>query len=223
MTIVKNDWEDFLLKEKSKPYFQNLMQKLNNEYANKIIYPPQSDVFNCFRYTSFTNTKVVLLGQDPYHQPLQACGLSFAVKPSIKIPPSLVNIYQELKNDLNIKTPNHGYLLPWASQGVLLLNTVLTVEEGLPNSHKNFGWLTFTNNVLKYLNEKDNVVFLLWGKNAQSKIDLLTNPKHLILTAPHPSPLSAYHGFFGNKHFSKTNKYLIENGMTPIDWRIENV
>lgn len=224
MTIIKNDWEDFLLQEREKPYFETMMETLNSEYQTKNIYPNKADVFNCFRYTALADTKVILLGQDPYHQPQQACGLSFAVRPGIKVPPSLVNIYQELATDLKLPIPNHGYILPWAKQGVLLLNTVLTVEHGKPNSHKNLGWLTFTNNVLKYLNqEKSDLVFLLLGRNAQSKIEFLTNPTHLILTAPHPSPLSAYQGFFGSRHFSQTNDFLKKQGLNPIDWRIENV
>lgn len=198
---------------------------VKEEYTNHTIYPPMDDIFNSFNFTPLSQVKVVILGQDPYHGEHQAHGLSFSVLPEQKdIPPSLKNIYKELKEDLGCQIPNNGYLKKWADQGVLLLNTVLTVRAHQPNSHQGRGWEKFTNAVIQAVNEQDRpIVYLLWGKPAQSKVSMLTNPKHLILKAPHPSPLSASRGFFGCKHFSQTNAFLEEKGVKPIDWQIENI
>ena len=194
------------------------------EYAQKNIFPPADDIFNAFHLTPLSRVKVVILGQDPYHNVGQAHGLSFSVKPGVQTPPSLVNIYQELHEDLGCYIPNNGYLTKWAEQGVLLLNTVLTVQAHKANSHKDIGWEEFTDAAIRILNEQDRpIVYLLWGRNAQNKKWMLTNPKHLILEAPHPSPLSAYRGFFGSRPFSKTNEYLEANGLEPVDWQIENI
>jgi uracil-DNA glycosylase len=188
-----------------------------------LIFPPADDIFNAFAFTPLAEVKVVILGQDPYHGDGQAHGLCFSVKPEVEIPPSLVNIYKELHDDLGCYIPNHGYLEKWAKQGVMLLNTVLTVRAHQANSHRGIGWEEFTDAAIRILDEQDRpMVFLLWGRPAQMKKSMLHNPKHLILEAPHPSPLSAYRGFFGCRHFSKTNEYLVANGLTPIDWQIEN-
>lgn len=222
--ILKNDWKDYLYPEFEKDYYKNLRQFLINEYNSKVIYPNMYDLFNALHFTSYADTKVVILGQDPYHGPNQAHGLSFSVNPGVKIPPSLVNIYKELHTDLNCYIPNNGYLKKWADQGVLLLNTVLTVRAGEANSHKNKGWEEFTTKIIKILNEKETpVVFILWGNNAIAKEKLITNPKHLIIKSVHPSPLSASRGFFGSKPFSKTNDFLISTNQKPIDWQIENI
>jgi uracil-DNA glycosylase len=219
--ILQNDWNDILSGEFEKPYYLALRQFLISEYQEHTIYPDKNDIFNAFQYTSFKDLKVVLLGQDPYHGPGQAHGLSFSVKPEVPAPPSLVNIFKEMHDDLGTEIPKHGYLKHWAEQGVLLLNTVLTVRAGEANSHKNKGWEKFTDEVIRIINERnDPVVFWLWGKPAQSKAALITNPKHLILNAPHPSPLSVYRGFWGSKPFSKTNAFLLENGKAPIDWTL---
>ena len=222
--ILKNDWKNYLSSEFEKDYYKNLRQFLKNEYNSRVIYPNMYDIFNALHFTSYEDTKVVILGQDPYHGPKQAHGLSFSVNPGVKTPPSLVNIYKELHTDLNCYIPNNGYLKKWADQGVLLLNTVLTVRAGEANSHKNKGWEEFTTQVIKVLNKKETpVVFILWGNNAISKESLITNPKHLIIKSVHPSPLSASRGFFGSKPFSRTNDFLISTNQKPIDWQIENI
>lgn len=222
--ILKNDWKEYLASEFQKDYYKNLRKFLVNEYNSKVIYPNMYDIFNALHYTSYKDTKVVILGQDPYHGPNQAHGLSFSVNPGVKTPPSLINIYKELHTDLGCYIPNNGYLKKWADQGVLLLNTVLTVRAGEANSHKNKGWEEFTTEVIKVLNKKETpVVFILWGNNAISKEKLITNPEHFIIKSVHPSPLSASRGFFGSKPFSKANDFLISTNQTPIDWQIENI
>ena len=211
--------------EKEKEYFKRLAEFVNYEYKHYTVYPPKDSIFSALKACELENIKVVILGQDPYHNENQAHGMCFSVPTSQKeIPPSLINIYKELNSDLGCYIPNNGYLKKWADQGVLLLNTVLTVRAHNANSHAGRGWEIFTDKVIESLNKSDQpLVFLLWGKPAQSKIKLLNNPKHLILTAPHPSPLSSYRGFFGCKHFSKANKYLEKHNLTPIDWQIENI
>lgn len=222
MAAIVGEWANVLEEEFKKPYYKNLYQFVKNEYKTKTIYPPSEDLFSAFHLTPLENVKVVILGQDPYHEPNQAHGLCFSVKKGVKIPPSLVNIYKEIEDDLGIKPPNHGYLESWAKQGVLLLNTVLTVRAHQANSHKGRGWEEFTDSVIKAVGQKETpVVFLLWGSNAQTKTSLINNKSHLVLKAPHPSPLSAYRGFFGCKHFSKTNEFLVSKGIEPIDWEIE--
>lgn len=222
--ILKNDWKEYLSHEFEKDYYLKLRSFLKNEYKTKTVYPPMEDIYNALHYTSYKNTKVVILGQDPYHQKGQAHGLSFSVNKGIKIPPSLQNIYKELSSDLGLYIPNNGYLKKWADQGVLLLNTSLTVLDSNANAHKNIGWSIFTDKVIKVLNEKvQPVVFILWGNNAISKIPLITNENHLILKSVHPSPLSANRGFFGTKPFSKTNSFLKLNNIKEIDWQIENI
>lgn len=218
---IQNDWLNYIGEEFNKSYYLLLKKFLIEEYNNQVIYPKADDIFNAFHLTSFENTSVVILGQDPYHGINQAHGLSFSVKKGTRIPPSLNNIFKEINSDLGVEIPKDGDLTKWASQGVLLLNTVLTVRQGQAHSHKNRGWETFTDRVIESLNEKkDPVVFLLWGKPAQSKIKLIDKKKHFILTAPHPSPLSAYRGFLGCKHFSKTNKILESIGKKTIDWNL---
>lgn len=222
--ILKNDWKELLEDEFSKDYYQTLRQFLIEEYKTKKIYPDKYDIFNALHFTPYKDIKVVILGQDPYHGPGQAHGLSFSVNPSVKTPPSLLNIYKELNSDLGCYIPNNGYLKKWADQGVLLLNTSLTVIAGEANSHKNIGWQVFTDKIISLVNEKDDpVVFLLWGNNAIKKKELITNKRHLILTSVHPSPLSASRGFFGSKPFSKINNFLISVNKDPIDWQIENI
>ena len=219
---MKN-WTDVIGKEKEQPYFQHALQQVHLARANgKTIYPPQEEVFNAFKYTAFEDVKVVILGQDPYHGANQAHGLAFSVKPEVAIPPSLLNMYKELTQDISgFQMPSNGYLVKWAEQGVLLLNTVLTVERGMAHSHANLGWERFTDKVIAVLNEhREKLVFLLWGSHAQKKGQIIDRTRHLVLTAPHPSPLSAHRGFFGCRHFSKTNSYLESNGMKPIDWQI---
>ncbi len=224
MGAIDNDWLEPLKPEFSKPYYKTLYETIKSEYETKQIFPNSEDIFNAFQLTPLANVKVVILGQDPYHNVGQAHGLCFSVKPDVEIPPSLVNIYQELHDDLGCYIPNNGYLVKWAKQGVLMLNTVLTVRAHMANSHRGLGWEQFTDAAIRVLNEQDRpIVFILWGKPAQSKKAMLSNPKHLILEAPHPSPLSAYRGFFGSKPFSKTNAFLEANGIKPIDWQIENV
>ena len=222
MAAITNDWLDVLKDEFSKPYYRDLFKTVNQEYASHQIFPPADDIFNAFHYTPYKDVKVVILGQDPYHNVGQAHGLCFSVKKGVKVPPSLVNIYQELQEDLGCTIPSHGCLTKWAKQGVLMLNTVLTVRAHEANSHKGIGWEEFTDAAIRALNEKEEpLVFILWGSPAQRKKKMLNNPKHLILEAPHPSPLSAYRGFFGSKPFSKTNRFLEEHGKEPIDWQIE--
>lgn len=218
---MKN-WTDVIGTEKAQPYFQHALQQVHLARASgKTIYPPQEDVFNAFKYTAFEDVKVVILGQDPYHGANQAHGLAFSVKPEVAIPPSLLNIYKELTQDISgFQMPSNGYLVKWAEQGVLLLNTVLTAERGMAHSHANLGWERFTDKVIAVLNEhREKLVFLLWGSHAQKKGQIIDRTRHLVLTAPHPSPLSAHRGFFGCRHFSKTNSYLESNGMKPIDWQ----
>lgn len=220
--MIGNSWDELLKEEFQKEYFKELMTFISKEYKTKTIYPKQSDVFNAFRYTTFENLKVVLLGQDPYHEPNQAEGLSFSVSNNVLKPPSLKNIFKELESDLEIPFPEHNSLKPWAKEGVLLLNAVLTVEEHSPASHKDHGWETFTDNVMKIINKKESpVVFILLGSYAKKKKELITNPIHYIIESPHPSPFSAYTGFFGSKPFSKTNEFLKSKGIKEINWRIE--
>ena len=221
MAILRNDWAEYLEPEFSKPYYQQLRKFLIEEYRTRTIYPDMYDIFNALHYTSYADTKVVILGQDPYHGPGQAHGLCFSVKPGVPQPPSLQNILKELHDDLGCAIPEHGCLVGWARQGVLLLNTVLTVRANQPNSHRGMGWETFTDRVIETLNGKrEPVVFLLWGSHAQSKAQLITNPRHLLIRSPHPSPLSAYRGFFGSRPFSRANRYLRENGVPEIDWQL---
>ena len=224
MAMIDNDWLPCIKQEFTKPYYKELYTFVKHEYDTRIIYPPAEDIFNAFHFTPLSKVKVMILGQDPYHNENQAHGLSFSVLPTQKdIPPSLVNIYQELHDDLGCYIPNNGYLKKWADQGVLLLNTVLTVRAHQAGSHQGKGWEQFTDAVIQAVNAQDRpIVYMLWGRPAQSKIPMLTNPKHLVLKAPHPSPLSAYRGFFGCKHFSKANSFLEEHGIAPIDWQIEN-
>ena len=220
--MIGNLWDQYLEQEYKKEYFQKLMNFVKEEYKRKTIYPKQNVVFNAFRYTDYSNVKVVILGQDPYHGPNQAEGLSFSVKNEVLKPPSLQNIFKELESDLGIPFPEHNSLKPWAKQGVLLLNAVLTVEEHKPTSHKNQGWETFTDQVIKILNDRDTpTVFILWGAYARSKKAFITNKKHLVIESAHPSPFSARNGFFGSKPFSKTNEFLKKNNIKEIDWRIE--
>ncbi len=225
MAMIDNDWLPCIKQEFAKSYYKELYTFVKHEYDTRIIYPPAEDIFNAFHFTPLSKVKVMILGQDPYHNENQAHGLSFSVLPTQKdIPPSLVNIYQELHDDLGCYIPNNGYLKKWADQGVLLLNTVLTVRAHQANSHQGKGWEQFTDAVIEAVNAQDRpIVYLLWGRPAQSKIPMLTNSKHLILKAPHPSPLSAYRGFFGCRHFSQANAFLEKNGIEPIDWQIENI
>lgn len=218
-----NDWEIPIQRELKEDYYLRLRYFLKNEYSNRLIYPPMEDIFNAFHLTSFAKTKVCIIGQDPYHGPGLAHGLSFSVKPGVSIPPSLLNIYKELSSDLGYGIPNHGCLESWSEQGVLLLNAVLTVRGGEAGSHRNMGWETFTSRMIQTLNQrKEPIVFILWGRDAQNKKSLITNPQHPIIESPHPSPLSAHRGFFGSRPFSRTNALLVENGVEPINWEIKN-
>lgn len=220
----ENDWEELLKEEFEKEYYKKLRMFLIQEYKTRVIYPDMYNIFNALHYTSYKDVKVVILGQDPYHGPNQAHGLSFSVKPGVPAPPSLVNIYKELKEDLGCYIPNNGYLKKWADQGVLLLNTALTVRGGEANSHKGIGWEIFTDNIINLLNiRKDPIVFILWGNNAISKEKLITNSNHHIVKSTHPSPLSASRGFFGSRPFSKTNEFIKSTGKDSIDWQIENI
>jgi uracil-DNA glycosylase len=224
MIIFKNDWQELLEDEFKKDYYLNLRQFLIQEYRTKTVYPDKYDIFNALHYTAYQNVKVVILGQDPYHGPNQAHGLSFSVKPGIQPPPSLMNIYKELKDDVDCYIPNHGYLKQWADQGVLLLNTVLTVLAGQANSHRNMGWEQVTDKIISLLNQREEpIVFILWGSNAQSKTSLITNKSHHIIKSVHPSPLSACRGFFKSRPFSKTNIILASRGKSPINWQIDNL
>lgn len=224
MAAISNDWLTPLNAEFKKPYYKELYSFVKNEYDTHVIYPPANDIFNAFHLTPLSDVKVLILGQDPYHEVNQAHGLCFSVLPGNDTPPSLQNIYKELNDDLGCYVPNNGYLEKWAKQGVLLLNTVLTVRAHQANSHKGRGWETFTDAIIQAVNNEDRpIVYMLWGSPAQKKIPMLNNPKHLILTAPHPSPLSAYRGFFGCKHFSLCNEFLVKNNIDPIDWQIENI
>ena len=221
MAAISNDWLEALKGEFGKAYYRQLFETVKKEYATYLIFPPSDDIFNAFHLTPLKEVKAVILGQDPYHNVGQAHGLCFSVKPQVAIPPSLENIYKELHDDLGCKIPSHGCLTSWAKQGVLLLNTVLTVQAHKPMSHRGVGWEEFTDAAIAKLNTQDRpIVFILWGKPAQEKAKMLTNPKHLVLKAPHPSPLSAYRGFFGSKPFSQTNDFLLKNGETPIRWEI---
>ncbi len=224
MSMITNDWLEPLSSEFRKEYYSQLYNFVKGEYSKTVVYPPAEDIFNAFHFTPLKDVKVLLLGQDPYHNEHQAHGLSFSVQPGQDIPPSLVNIYKELHDDLGCYIPNNGYLKKWADQGVLLLNTVLTVRAHQANSHQGHGWEQFTDAVIQAVNAQDRpIVYMLWGAPARRKKAMLTNPKHLILEAPHPSPLSAYRGFFGCKHFSKANEFLKASGVEPIDWQIENI
>ena len=224
MAAISNDWLEPLSAEFKKPYYRTLYETVVNEYKTHTVFPPSDDIFNAFALTPLSEVKVLILGQDPYHEPGQAHGLSFSVKPGIEIPPSLANIYRELQDDLGCHFPDNGFLEKWARQGVMLLNTVLTVRNHQANSHKNIGWEEFTDAAIRVLNEQDRpIVYMLWGRPAQTKRAMLDNPKHLVLTAPHPSPLSAYKGFFGCRHFSRANEFLVNNGLDAIDWQIENI
>ncbi|SHI35127.1 uracil-DNA glycosylase [Parasporobacterium paucivorans] len=223
MSAINNDWLCALRLEFSKPYYKELYDRVLKEYSDHIVYPDAEDIFNAFNLTPLHKVKVVILGQDPYHNEGQAHGLCFSVKPDVEIPPSLANIYKELHDDLGCFIPDNGHLDKWAEQGVLLLNTVLTVRAHQANSHKEIGWEQFTDAVIRILNEQDRpIAFLLWGRPAQNKGMILNNKKHMVLKAPHPSPLSAYRGFFGCRHFSSTNRFLEMNGLEPIDWQIED-
>lgn len=224
MAAIDNDWLEPLSGEFQKPYYSRLYAFVRQEYREHVIYPPADDLFQAFHLTPLSRVKVVILGQDPYHEPGQAHGLCFSVKPGVEAPPSLVNIYKELSDDLGCRIPNNGCLVKWAEEGVLLLNTILTVRAHEAFSHKGRGWETFTDAAIRTLNGVDRpIVFLLWGRPAQEKKALLNHPGHLILTAPHPSPLSAYRGFFGCRHFSKANAFLTEHGIEPIDWQIPDL
>lgn len=224
MSAISNDWLEGLKPEFSKPYYASLYKMILQEYNSRQIFPAADDIFNAFNFTPLSKVKVVILGQDPYHNDGQAHGLCFSVKPDVEIPPSLVNIYTELHEDLGCYIPNNGYLKKWADQGILLLNTVLTVRAHQANSHRGIGWEEFTDAAIRVLNEVDRpIVFILWGRPAQMKKSMLNNPKHLILEAPHPSPLSAYRGFFGSRPFSQTNRFLESHGIEGIDWQIENI
>ncbi len=221
MVSIGNDWDAILADEFKKPYYLALRQFLKEEYSSKVIYPSMYDIFNAFRYTPYSDVKVVLLGQDPYHGAGQAHGLCFSVKDGVAPPPSLVNLFKELHNDVGCTVPQSGCLTKWAERGVMLLNSVLTVREGAAGSHRGKGWETFTDSVISRLNDrKVPIVFMLWGNYAKSKIPLITSDRHLVLTAAHPSPLSASYGFFGCRHFSKANDFLVSNGMTPVDWQL---
>jgi len=223
MAMITNDWLPALQEEFKKPYYKQLYRFVGEEYTRTTIYPPAEDVFNALHLTPLEEVKVLILGQDPYHNVGQAHGLCFSVKPEVEIPPSLENIYKELETDLGCYIPDNGYLVKWAEQGVLMLNTVLTVRAHQANSHQGKGWEQFTDAIIQAVNAQNRpIVYMLWGRPAQSKIPMLMNPKHLILKAPHPSPLSAYRGFFGCRHFSQANEFLEKNGIEPIDWQIEN-
>ena len=224
MVHIGNDWDELLKEEFSKEYYLNLRKFLANEYKTHTVYPDMYDIFNAFKLTSYADTKVVIFGQDPYHEPDQAHGLAFSVKKGVKIPPSLLNMYKELNHELGCYIPNNGYLEKWARQGVMLLNNSLTVRQSSANSHRNIGWEEFTNAVARLYNErKKPIIFMLWGNNAKEKMKIITNPHHIIMTAAHPSPLSASRGFFGCGHFKTANKILEKNGDMPIDWQIENI
>lgn len=224
MINIGNDWDEILKGEFEKEYYQNLRKFLVSEYKTQIIYPKMENIFSALKFTSYEDTKVLILGQDPYHGPNQAHGLAFSVNKGIKTPPSLLNMYKELKDELGLYIPNNGYLVPWTKQGVLLLNTALTVREGAANSHSGKGWEIFTDNIIKHLNDREEpVIFVLWGNNARKKKGLITNKQHFILEGPHPSPLSASRGFFGCGHFKRINEILKSLGKQEINWQIENI
>lgn len=224
MAAIDNDWLPAVNAEFKKPYYADLYKFVKEEYSKVAVFPPSDEIFSALHLTPLSKVKVVIIGQDPYHNVGQAHGLCFSVRPDVEIPPSLVNIYKELQTDLGCKIPNNGYLVKWAEQGVLLLNTVLTVRAHQANSHQGKGWEQFTDAIIQAVNAEDRpIAYLLWGRPAQSKMSMLTNPKHKVFIAPHPSPLSAHRGFFGCKHFSQANAFLQENGIEPIDWQIEDV
>lgn len=224
MKFFNNGWDECLEDEFEKDYFKELLLKVDEEYSKYRVYPPRNKIFSAFTKCDIKDIKVVILGQDPYHEEGQAHGMCFSVMPDVKIPPSLVNIYKEIQSELGIEPPSHGCLISWAKQGILLLNTTLTVREHQANSHSNFGWQRFTDRVIMEVNKQDNpVVFLLWGRNAISKKSLIDETKHLVLTSAHPSPLSAYNGFFGNGHFIKTNEFLKSKGRQEINWKINDI
>lgn len=224
MGIFKNDWGQYLKEEMTQPYYRQLRQFLIGEYSTKQVYPDMYSIFNALHYTSYADTKVLILGQDPYHEPGQAHGLSFSVQPNVPPPPSLVNIFKELETDLGCTVPNNGCLEPWARQGVLLLNTVLTVQAHRANSHRDKGWEIFTDKIISLLNQREKpVAFILWGSPARRKKAMITNPQHFIVESPHPSPLSAYRGFFGSRPFSRVNKFLESVGEKPINWQLPNI
>lgn len=223
MRMFNNDWDLILQGEVDKPYFQALMERVDEEYRRSTVYPPKEDIFRALQQTSYQSTKVVILGQDPYHGRRQAQGLSFSVSPGVAIPPSLRNIHKELSSDLGISAPNHGSLQSWADQGVLMLNAVLTVREGEPNSHKGIGWETFTDKVIAKLNEREKpMVFILWGSYAQKKGSFIDRSRHKVLESSHPSPFAAHKGFFGSRPFSASNAFLMQEGMDPVSWDIPN-
>ena len=224
MQIVKNDWEALLEPEMQKPYYRELRQFLIGEYRTHRIYPDMYAIFNALHYTAYEDVKVVILGQDPYHGPGQAHGLSFSVLPGVPAPPSLLNIFKELQDDLGCTMPNNGCLKPWAEQGVLLLNAVLTVREHQAASHQGRGWEQFTDHIIELLNQREKpLAFILWGSPARRKKAMITNPRHFIVESPHPSPLSAFRGFFGSKPFSRVNEFLKSTGQEPIDWQLPNI
>ena len=223
MVNIGNEWDALLAEEFEKDYYLRLRDFLKQEYHNGPVYPPMQDMFNALRYTSYSDVKIVLLGQDPYHGPGQAHGMCFSVRPGVPMPPSLQNIFKELHDDIGMFTPQSGCLIPWAREGVLLMNTVLTVRDGQPNSHKNQGWEQLTDRIISLLSERETpMVFLLWGANARKKKELITKPQHLILECAHPSPLSAHRGFFGCGHFSQANQFLYDHGIEPVDWNAVN-
>lgn len=222
MVNIGNEWDELLKEEFTKEYYLKLREFLKKEYFSCKVYPDMYDIFNALRYTSYSDVKAVIIGQDPYHGAGQAHGLCFSVQRGVAVPPSLQNIYKEIYSDLGIPPASHGYLKKWADSGVLMMNAVLTVREGQANSHKGMGWEFFTDRVIELLNEREKpMVFLLWGGNAKQKARLVTNPNHLILQAAHPSPLSAFNGFFGCRHFSKANEFLVSRGIEPVDWRVD--
>ena len=222
MVQIGNEWDEILKDEFQSDYYAQIRETLKQEYASHEIYPPMQDIFNALRYTSYSDVKAVLLGQDPYHGPGQAHGLCFSVRPGVAPPPSLQNIFKELQSDMGLPAPHSGCLIPWAKEGVLMLNTTLTVRRGQANSHSKIGWTKFTDAIIQKLNDHEQpIVFLLWGSNARSKKALMTNPNHLILETVHPSPLSAHQGFFGSRHFSQCNEFLMAHGIAPIDWTLE--
>lgn len=222
MVQIGNEWDEILKDEFQSDYYAQIRETLKQEYASHEIYPPMQDIFNALRYTSYSDVKAVLLGQDPYHGPGQAHGLCFSVRPGVAPPPSLQNIFKELQSDMGLPAPHSGCLIPWAKEGVLMLNTTLTVRRGQANSHSKIGWTKFTDAIIQKFNDhKQPIVFLLWGSNARSKKALITNPNHLILETVHPSPLSAHQGFFGSRHFSQCNEFLMAHGIAPIDWTLE--
>ena len=224
MKFFNNGWDDVLEDEFEKPYFKALLSRVDEEYEKYKVYPPRGKIFSALTNCDIKDVRVVLLGQDPYHEEGQAHGMCFSVLPGVEVPPSLKNIYKEIQDEYGYEPPNHGYLMAWAKQGVLLLNTTLTVRAHQANSHAGFGWQRFTDRVIEEVNKQDSpVVFILWGRNAISKKPLIDESKHLVLTSPHPSPLSAYAGFFGNGHFKKANEFLKSKGRGEINWKIENI